>query len=62
MIVSPVETPIQTPHTSPEASFSADLKPWEKRVTSAIIVESGAVMARDLNSFFKLSGKLDLPA
>ena len=44
------------------ASFSAVLNPCENKVTSAIMVESGDVIAKDLNSYFKLSGSLERPA
>lgn len=44
------------------ASFSAILKPWEYSMTSAMSCLSGLVMAKLLNNFFRLSGRLDRPA
>lgn len=44
------------------ASFSADLKPWLNNITSAMSCRSGLVMARERNSFLRLSGRLDRPA
>ena len=43
-------------------SFSADRKPCENNMTSAIKAISGLVIANDLKSFFKFSGKLERPA
>jgi hypothetical protein len=44
------------------ASFSAVLNPCEYNITWAINCLLGLVMAKFLKSFFKLSGRLDLPA
>lgn len=44
------------------ASFSAILKPWEYSITSAMSCLSGLVIAKLLNNFFRLSGRLDRPA
>lgn len=45
-----------------QANFSAERKPCENSITSAISCRSGVVMANDLNNFFKLSGRLERPA
>lgn len=44
------------------ASFSAILNPWEYSMTSAMSCLSGLVIAKLLNNFFRLSGRLDRPA
>lgn len=44
------------------ANFSAVLNPCENNMTSAINCLSGLVIANDLKSFFKLSGRLERPA
>ena len=45
-----------------QASFSAERKPCENSITSAMSWRSGFVIAKDRNNFFKLSGRFDRPA